>query len=134
MKSFKNALIETIFDSDEVIEAALTKTQEEAILRIQKEKYEKWEWNYGDSPKANFFNEKRFAGGKVIVEMEIENAIIKNCRFSGDFLSLLDVGNIEEKLKGVRCEPSAIRDVLETFDIWKYFTGITADQLAECFM
>lgn len=129
---FKRLLLETFFEKGDIREVTLTPAQLADIKRLQTEKYETWEWNYGKSPKGNFKNENRFPGGKVEIEMQIADGRVETCKIWGDFLSLMDVGEIEQALTGLRHHADDFKNALSKFDLWKYFGSITLDQLIEC--
>ena len=131
---FKTILLETFFESGEIEEVHITSEQNFEILKLQKEKYETWEWNFGRSPQGNFINEERFSGGKLAVEMVINNGLIATCKIWGDFLTLLDISEIEEAMIGVRHESQAIRKTFNQYDLCKYFKDISIEELMECFI
>lgn len=131
---FKTIMLETFFESREIAEVKITSEQNSDILKLQKEKYETWEWNFGRSPQGNFINEERFPGGKIAVEMVIKNGLIATCKIWGDFLTLLDISEIEKAMIGVRHESRAIRKTLMQYDLCKYFKDISIEELMECFI
>lgn len=131
---FKTILLETFFESEEIEEVKITSEQNSEILKLQKEKYESWEWNFGRSPQGNFLNEERFPGGKIAVEMVIKNGVITTCKIWGDFLTLLDISEIEKAMLGVRHESPDIRNTLMKYDLWKYFKDISIEELMKCFI
>ncbi|KXG78404.1 Lipoate-protein ligase LplJ [Fervidicola ferrireducens] len=103
------------------------------IEKLVKEKYGTWEWNFGESPKYKFKNEKKFPGGTVEVNMNVERGIIEDVKFYGDFFGRRDVTEIEELLKGVRHEEDEIKKALSKINIGDYFAGITVDELVSLF-
>lgn len=133
VSEFKTLLLETFFESAEIEEVKISSEQNDEIVKLQKEKYETWGWNFGRSPQGNFFNEERFPGGKIAVEMVIKNGLIVTCKIWGDFLTLLDISEIENAMIGVRHESQAIRKILMQYDLWKYFKEISIDELMTCF-
>lgn len=51
----------------------LTEADLERVRQIQKERYDTWEWNYGNSPAYAIVKERRFDGcGKLEVHMNVE--------------------------------------------------------------
>ncbi|MCG0274909.1 MAG: lipoate--protein ligase [Thermosediminibacteraceae bacterium] len=103
------------------------------IERLVKEKYGTWEWNFGESPNYKFKNEKKFPGGTVEVNMNVERGIIKDIKFYGDFFGRNDIAEIEELLKGVRHEEEELRKAFCRVNISDYFAGITVDELVSLF-
>lgn len=112
-------------------EYKLTREDIAAAKKLADEKYSTWEWNYGYSPKYTFKNCLRFDGGTVEVYLDIEQGIIKEARFFGDFFGTKDVTDVENALKGVRHSSDDIKKALECFDINSYFLNITVENLLE---
>lgn len=108
-------------------------TQEDIkkIEKLVKEKYSTWEWNFGTSPDYKFKNEKKFAGGTVEVNLNVEKGIIKDIKIYGDFFGKYDVSEVENLLKGVKHSEEEIKKVLSNIDINDYFANITVDNLIE---
>jgi len=108
-------------------------TQEDIqkIEKLVREKYSTWEWNFGTSPDYKFKNEKKFAGGTVEVNLNVEKGIIKDIKIYGDFFGKYDVSEVENLLKGVKHSEEEIRKVLSNIDINDYFANITVDNLIE---
>jgi len=79
-------------------------TQEDIkkIEKLVKEKYSTWEWNFGTSPDYSFKNKKKFTGGTVEVNLNVEKGIIKDIKIYGDFFGKYDVSEVENLLKGVK--------------------------------
>jgi lipoate-protein ligase A len=102
------------------------------INKLKEEKYSTWEWNFGNSPKYNFTNEKKFAFGSIECNMEVHHGIIKNIRIYGDFFSKLDISDIESKLIGVNHVDIEVRKVLSAFNIADYFSNACIDDILDC--
>ncbi|AEM77796.1 lipoate--protein ligase [Thermoanaerobacter wiegelii] len=108
-------------------------TQEDIkkIEKLVKEKYSTWEWNFGTSPDYSFKNEKKFTGGTVEINLNVEKGIIKDIKIYGDFFGKYDVSEVENLLKGVKHSEEEIRKVLSNIDMNDYFANITVDNLIE---
>lgn len=102
------------------------------INKLQKEKYSTWEWNFGNSPKYNFTNEKRFPFGTVECNIEVHQGIIHGIKIYGDFFSKLNVTDIESKLIGVNHMEADVKKVLSTFNITDYFSNANIDDILSC--
>lgn len=103
----------------------------EKINQLVKEKYDTWKWNFGSSPNYTFKNEKRYPSGTLEFYLNVENGIIKNVKIFGDFFSQLDISAIENALTGAPHSETSIRNILSKFEIGKYFSHMTLDQLIE---
>jgi lipoate---protein ligase len=100
-----------------------------AIQKLVDEKYTTWEWIFGNSPKYSFDNTKRFAGGTVEINMEVDKGVIKAIRIYGDFFGERDVKELEEALTGVKHSEEEIRKTLANYDIGKYIANVTLEDI-----
>lgn len=101
------------------------------ITHMKDEKYSTWEWNYGTSPKYSFSSTKKFPGGNVEFNLNVDKGIIKEIRLFGDYFGKCDVSEIERALTGVKHSEEDIRRVLLGYDINNYFSNISIDDLIE---
>ena len=105
---------------------------EEELNRVQQltdEKFARWEWNYGRSPKATLTHSARLACGTVEVHLTLAENRISSCRFGGDFLGNLPVTEVENSLKGVKYEYNSMYTCLSQLGIGNYFDGIQEEDL-----
>lgn len=102
------------------------------INEIAKEKFESWEWNYGNSPKFNITKWGRFLGGKVEFRLDVEKGIIKNCKIYGDFFGIGEINMISKALCGCKYEKKSIENILKEIEIERYFYKISRDQILDC--
>ena len=102
-------------------------------MRLRDEKYSTWEWNVGSSPEFDLIRSTRFSGGEVQVHMNVRDGIITDIRFYGDFMSIRDVSELEEKLKGQKFKQGDIKKVLSQIDIKEYFGFISLEELLSLF-
>ena len=75
----------------------LTNEDWEKIHKISEERYQKWDWNYGKSPKFNLQASHRFPVGSIDIRLEVNKGNIENCKIYGDFFGVGDVAEIETK-------------------------------------
>ncbi|NEZ76067.1 lipoate--protein ligase [Clostridium botulinum] len=136
MEEFKEILIENIFiwNKSSLKEYNLTSDHINEIEKLMKEKYMTWQWNYGESPEFNYRNSKRFQGGKLEVLLNIVEGHINECKIYGDFLGLMDVSEIEEKIIGIKYGEEYIDEFLKEIDIKKYFGTLCFDEIKSCFV
>lgn len=130
MQQFKSELKDAVFSLNSVKEYKLTQSDEEAILKLQKEKYETWEWNYGKNPPYNVIREKKFDSGLVTIKMQVEHFKIEEIKIYGDFFGKSDITELEEKLKGLALDET-LSEVISAIDIDTYIKGITAKDMIE---
>ncbi|GEK33469.1 lipoate--protein ligase [Kurthia sibirica] len=132
IEDFRLAILHSIFGGEENIKYyELTEADWEAIHKLSEERYQTWEWNYGKSPKFNTQRSKKFASGLIDLRLEVKKGLIEDLHIFGDFFGVGDMVDVEQALKGVRYEASAIHAALETVDIPKYFGGVTTDEFVQ---
>lgn len=129
VEEFKNLLLEHIFKNTEIREYKLTEQDYENINRLMEERYNTWEWNFGKSPKFNIHKKERFKGGRVEAKIDVDEGIIRNIKFYGDFFGKMDISNIERLLTGVKYKEEDIRQALRGVDFPSYFVNISEDEV-----
>lgn len=128
---FKNIMLESLLKKS----SGTYKLNEEDIKRVNeiaKEKFESWEWNYGASPKYNLTKWKRFAGGKVEFNIDVNKGIIKACKINGDFFGEGDIEDVSNALCGLRYNKEDITLAIDKLDISKYFYRINKEEIVDC--
>lgn len=131
MDEFKELILKSIFNVDDVKDVpqyVLTEEDWENIHEISRNRYQKWEWNYGKSPAYNLKQSHKFPSGLLDVRLDVKKGIIENCKIYGDFFGLGDVKDIENKLIGVRHERKALEEALIDVDIPHYLGKITKEE------
>ena len=114
-------------------EIVLTDEQITSIKKHRDERFATWDWNYGQSPKFTFSNHGKFDGGSIDVEVNVENAVITDVNFLGDFLGVRDWRDIKADFLGVSFDPANILQILEKNKAGQYFGTIKNTELAELF-
>ena len=116
LRDFKSALALAICGSD--IPRIFTDNELSAIRAIAAERYDRWEWNWGQSPSHSVSRRKRFEGvGTVELAMNISDGRISDMRIFGDFFSTGPIEALESALTGIRPERGAVSSALEKADI-----------------
>jgi len=131
IEEFKSTLLQSIFEGEEVKKVELTEDDWTNIKALSKERYGNWEWNYGKSPAFNMSHSERFPTGGIDVRLQVKNGVIEDANIYGDFFGVGDVTDIENLLKGVTYDKSAIAFALGDFDITTYLGGITKEQFLQ---
>ena len=128
MEEFKDAIKKHVLLGD-VKEYNLTEDDERAIEKIQREKYETWEWNYGSNKKYAMRCEKKFESGLVSIDMEVECGRISDIRITGDFFGNGDIAELQDKMIGLALDEE-LAEKLESLDIAEYIHGVSSADLA----
>ncbi|WPC42459.1 lipoate--protein ligase [Clostridium sp. JS66] len=132
LDEFKEFLANSIMSEQQEVKIyELTEEDWIHIKKISDEKYSTWEWNYGKSPNFNYFNEKKFLGGIVQANINVEKGLISSIKLYGDFFSESDVIELENVFTGIRYNEKSIRDVLKNISIEKYMSNINEDNLMQ---
>jgi lipoate-protein ligase A len=133
MTEFRNTLLESIFEGENPIpEYVLTDKDWEIINQISKERYQNWDWNFGESPVFNVQHTKRFPIGSIDVRLDVgEQSVIQNCKIYGDFFGVGDVKDIEDRLQGVVYHYDHLIKALKDIDMKHYFGNITREEFLD---
>ncbi|AXF57614.1 lipoate--protein ligase [Salicibibacter kimchii] len=125
METFKETLLHHLFEGDSTFERYnLTDDDWKHIMEISENRYRKWDWNYGKSPKYDVKKSKKFDAGLVDFRFKVQKGIIADTAIYGDFFGTGDVEDIESRLNGTKYEPKAIANALEDVDTQTYFGPI----------
>lgn len=128
LEEFKSLLLKHILKTEEIEPYRFSEEELTAIEQIKKERYDKWEWNYGYSPACSIEKSRRFEGcGKIEVRMNAVKGTISDLQFFGDFFGVADVTVLAALLKGVKLEQNALLDRLATCKIEQYFHGLNKE-------
>lgn len=106
-----------------------TNDEIDKIRDIAKTKYSTYEWNVGESPKAEFTKKVKFDYGIVELSFDIIDGVLANTRLLGDYFELKNTAEIEAKLNGVRPNRGALSDAL--IDIGDYIRGAEVGQFID---
>lgn len=130
---FKEGLSRFILNaSEENREYVLTDEDIAAINKMKDEKYNTWEWNYGESPNFDLQKSKRYAGGNIDIRLNVQNGVIKECKIFGDFFGKQEVSGLEKLLINTNFSESSVRNILASANFEEYFYGITIDDFIDC--
>jgi lipoate-protein ligase A len=128
---FRELILKYLYEYEKspVIQYELTKEDKDGIDNLMQNKYSTWEWNFGESPKFNYKNSKKFDAGFLDVRINVEDGLIKSCKIYGDFFGTDDVINFEKVLAGLKYEKNDINTIIKDIDITKYFGKLSKDDL-----
>jgi len=99
----------------------------EQIKKLVNEKYSRYEWNFGRSPKGHNQFEKKFDFGVVNITFDTEKGSVENVNISGDFFSKKEIGELCKKINGT---PFTKESVLLAFsNVSDYIVGADAQEI-----
>ncbi|MFH5836108.1 lipoate--protein ligase [Proteiniclasticum sp. C24MP] len=125
---FRNRVMKSVAGGMDQV-TTFTEHEVSEIIRLRDEKYAKWEWNYGHSPKFEMTREGRFPGGTLEVTLEVRKGLIEKIRIYGDFFGTKDISSLENELIGKAHNEEAISEVLHNLDIQEFMVNITNEDL-----
>ncbi len=132
IQAFWQALL-AAFDEDDPLERfELTPEMLAEVEKIQKEKYQSWDWNIGRAPAFEYRNSRRFPSGKLEVQVNVRDGRLQECKISGDFMGMTDLGSLEAALKDIRYNPEDVGKILARFDLPFYLGGISTEEFLQC--
>lgn len=133
IQDFRDMLLSYLFKGAENISQYKLSPQDlETINRLREEKYLCWQWNYGESPKFNIKKVHKYRHGKLETRIYVEDGVIKQCKFWGDFFGTGDLAEVESRLINRRYTEVEIKQALAPLNINKYFVNFTLDELLKC--
>lgn len=132
VSDFKDALFEHMKNRmEEFEEYVLTENDKKEIEKLKKEKYDKWEWNYGESPEADIHRQRKYTAGKVESYIKLKDGLIENIKLYGDFFSSREIKDLESGLKGKKYMISEIAEYLKTVNVSEYFSGFSEEEILD---
>lgn len=135
LHEFEDDLIKEIADGTETKKRTLTEEDIKAVEKLQRDVYEKWEWNYGYSPECEICRTRRVEGvGKIETFIDLNNGCIKEIEFRGDYFSLKEMAELEKKLIGCKLERDAVIGRLADINISDYFQKISIDDFVNALL
>jgi len=132
IEEFREMIVERIFGRrSEVPELEITDDDWEAIHKLSKEKYQTWDWNFGESPKFNIKKTHRFPAGEIDLRIDVQEGRVSGLRIFGDFIGSGDVSILENLLRGVRYEPEDLAEALAHVEIEEYFGNVKKEEFLQ---
>ena len=124
--------LKKFFAGNGIVNDSLSAEELAAVEKLKTEKYDTWEWNYGQSRDCEMRRQRRFpACGSVEVHLTTDHGVIQDLHFTGDFFSVVEPEVLAEKLRGVRLEEQSLRAALADETVSRYFSGLENGELIE---
>lgn len=122
--------LRTFIMKDHDIEKVYQLTEEDlqSIAKIQKEKFESYDWNFGKSPSYTFNNEVRFPAGTFEFQAKVKGGNIEALKINGDFFGEEPMENLCEKLLGKPFELKALQKELAAIDLQPYAQNLKKEE------
>lgn len=108
----------------------LTSSDYEAIQKLMEEKYLKWEWNFGYSPKYKFEKLISFDNGNILeIELDIEKGRIAKAEILGNCVKKEKITELENKLINIPHHKESLMQVLSHLNMKDYFNQLKTEEL-----
>jgi lipoate---protein ligase len=117
IKDFIQFLIEVQLENKENAFYELDENDIQKIEILVNEKFKKWDWNFGYSPKYSFKNVLEFEGKTILVELNVKKGIIEDAVISGDYFSNETAKKLSIQLQNKRHFFGDIREILMAFEL-----------------
>ena len=125
LSAFEAALVSHMFQEFEMEELTLAPADLAEVERLRQERYVKWEWNYGFSPSFQIQKSRRVENcGRIEVRMNVEDGVIRDIDFHGDYFGDGDPAELSERLKGLLLREDTLRSSLSTLHLPDYFSNM----------
>lgn len=128
-EEFKKQMLSAVL-GESYQEYVLLSKEQEAVLALQKEMFESWDWNWGQNPALSITRFRRFAGGRVELAMDARHGRIEKLHFTGDFFFEGDLQALENAFAGCRLHKQDVLAVLARQQAEGHFFRITNGELA----
>ncbi len=104
------------------------------IRKLQQEKYETWDWNFGFSPQYNFKKAIKVPAGFIEVHLDVVKGLIEKARIFGDFFAARPIEQLEEQLIGRRHDRMELQQLLSEVPLTEFFGKVTVDEILDVFL
>ena len=124
IQDFKNSLEKALSNDYADKEYKLSVSDMDEIRSLANEKFARWDWIYGRSPRATLTHSSRLSCGNIEIHLTLNENRIASCRFGGDFIGNLPSSDIEMRLTGVSYDVLSIEKCLSEIELSDYFDGV----------
>jgi len=131
IQSFFSALAKSYGRKEDIENRTFDDDEIDQIETIMWDKYLDPGWLFGREPAFTFTNKKSFPGGTIEVFLDVKGGDINEARITGDFLSLLPISELEQKLVGTAHRADALSELLDTVELKLYLGKIKAADFME---
>jgi lipoate-protein ligase A len=128
LETFMKMLVEEMAGSEEIVPHTLTDEEIAAVKKLEAERYDKWEWNYGYSPKYDIQKERYLPGcGKFQIHMNVKDGRITDFDIFGDYFGNKEKDELKPYLIGAQVNKEDLNRALKDVDIEEYFHNLSKD-------
>ena len=130
LEHFKEQLLRNIIGTDKPEAYVFSEAELSMIEKLKRDRYDRWEWNYGFSPRYQITKEDRIEGcGTLQLSLDIDKGIIRDIQFFGDFFDYGNMDALSELLRGCSIQKEALEAALNDHDPSQFIRGLNASAL-----
>lgn len=123
--------LKQFFAANGLVQQTLGSEELAAVQQLKEQKYDSWEWNFGNAPQYNFSKKRRWPGGILEVHAHVEQGLVSSISFWGDFLAPYPIDEIVHMLVGLRFDYKAFFDALPSDSVSRCFGSISKEELLD---
>jgi lipoate-protein ligase A len=130
LKEFRDLLVQNYFKSQQkILYYQLSDNDWMRIKSLIKNKYENWQWNYGESPEFHLIVSHKFSVGLRIIDLIIDRGRIVEVKIEGENLPEKNIKLITNKLNNIRYYHDDLLKFFNSIDIYPTFGNISVMEL-----
>jgi lipoate-protein ligase A len=134
VSQFKQKLTLLIMEKESADYYLPTQKDLDAIQKLSINKYQSWDWNYGNSPPSTLKNSMEIDDRQLTIFLELESGRIKTCRIDGDYFKHGDGENLERRILNIRFQYDEVLTILKASLQTEYLGATTLNDLAKFIM
>ena len=123
--------LKTALSGDGFVPDTISEEERQQILQLKAEKYDTWQWNYGNSPNFQLCCKDKWDGGILEIHLSVDHGKISAIRIFGDFMALISCEPLEQALLGCEYRMDAIRAAIAPFSLAECLGGITEEEFLQ---
>ena len=109
----------------------LSRRDYDAVEVLRKQRYDTWDWNYGQSPDYGVQKRRRIPGfGTITVRLRVDGGIIADFAASGDYFGNRPGSELGAALKNTKLEERELLGRLSKIPFGEYFEGLSRHEFA----
>lgn len=130
---FKEKLLDHFFNSPQHQKLELSPTDWQHIQQLAEDKYQKWDWIFGESPKFTIRNSIRQKADNLRIQAEVVKGRISSIILSGNLFHDNQRAVLEQKLLHSRLDRSEMTDKLKEIELKTFWKILSREDFIELF-
>ena len=129
--SFRQLLLNTIFEGEKFGEYLLTDADKNAVERLVREKFSTQSYNFGVSRPFEAVKKQKFKAGIVEVSFNVRsNAFAEFC-INGDFFCNKNIDGLNNLIAGTKFNEKALKEKLKAIEFDSYIANFSSKEMLE---